>query len=82
MREDMALMAFLKTTDRSRDIPVLIYSSEKAAELPPSRFWTVAGSKGFADLARDVRGFAVQTALRPTKISASDPPHMAIPENA
>ncbi len=57
----MARMAFSRLTTRSQNIPSADIF-QRAGERTPAfvRFSTVAGSKGSADLARDVRGFAVK----------------------
>ena len=61
MRAAMAHMAFSKTTNRSTKY-TRADLFQRAGEKTPAfvRFSTVAGSKGSADLARDVRGFAVK----------------------
>ena len=57
----MAPTAFSRTTNRSPTSPGPTCSSARARRRPAFvRFSTVAGSKGSADLARDVRGFAVK----------------------
>ena len=61
MREAMARMASSRTTSRmSKYTRADLF--QRAGERTPAfvRFSTVAGSKGSADLARDVRGFAVK----------------------
>ena len=57
----MARMATSKTTNRSPEITAADLF-QRAGEKTPAfvRFSTVAGNKGSADLARDVRGFAVK----------------------
>ena len=54
-------MAISRTTSRSADI-TRADLFQRAGEKTPAfvRFSTVAGNKGSADLARDVRGFAVK----------------------
>ena len=56
-----ARTAISRTTSRSPTSPAPICSSAPGEKTPVFvRFSTVAGNKGSADLARDVRGFAVK----------------------
>ena len=61
MRAATARTAISRITSRWPTLPAPICSSARAKRRRPFvRFSTVAGSKGSADLARDVRGFAVK----------------------
>jgi catalase len=62
MRAAMARMAISKPTNPLTDITTRADIFQRAGEKTPAfvRFSTVAGNKGSADLARDVRGFAVK----------------------
>ena len=61
MRAGSGHTAFLKTMNRWPDVTAADLF-QRAGEKTPAfvRFSTVAGNKGSADLARDVRGFAVK----------------------